>query len=155
MEKKVYPILEGDNGSISEDVMKSLDRISKKESDNYIREVFLSKDGRLGYVWCFLDRSSFNNSILFRIQDGDYSDFTHLANEAFAASLVNDLRKAYNKNTVKFVKFEFENPFYDSCTIRDGVFDEKPKRHIEILLAGNSGVSEKLERILNKYKVLT
>lgn len=165
MEKKVYDsvIIPKDfwgrlklpdevNAKLTKNVMKSLDGITAKV---YCmdREVFLNKD--YGYVWCFGCGTTFDDSLLSRIQNGNWKPLSFLSEHPQVKDIVMDLRNAYNNNPIKFVHFEFENKFYDPCVIGDVVFSREPQKKIDIFLAAEGGekMAEVFESILNNYNV--
>jgi len=137
---------------LSKEVMRSLDGIAAKVSDEE-REVFLDTD--FGYVWCFSSQDTFKSSLLSKIYNGNWEPLSSLANHPDAQNIITDLRAAYNNNPVKFLHFEYQNPFYDPCVIGDVVFAREPKKDIGIYLAieGGDKMAQGLDNVLKKYNV--
>jgi hypothetical protein len=160
MEKIIYPSKDiGDPSwhtkppvDISTDVLRSLDGIAAKVLDDE-REVFLDKD--FGFVWCFSSRDSFKSSLLSRIHDKGWKPLSFLAEHPDAQSIISDLRTAYNSNPVKFIHFEYQNPFYDPCVIGDMIFSIDPQKSIGIYLAveGGDKMAHAFDDVLKKYNV--
>ena len=159
MKKIIHPQIGRDFGGrtklpaeLSKEVMQSLDGITAKVMGRE-RDVFLAKD--FGYVWCFMHRGVFEDSLLSRIQNGNWKSLSFLAKHPSAQDIIFDLRAAYNSNPIKFVYLNYSNPFYESCVIGDPIFAREPQKDIDIYLAveGGNRMAESFEKIFEKYKV--
>jgi hypothetical protein len=162
MEKVIYPAeeikydlfgrIKSFPAELTKDVLKSLDGIVAKVLDKE-REVFLNND--FGYVWCFSHKTTFNSSLLSKIQKGDWKDLSFLASHPNVQNIITDLRTAYNSNPVKFLNLEYNNPFYDPCVIGDMVFSIDPQKYIKISLAveGGDKMAHAFDEVLRKYDI--
>ncbi len=154
MKKKKYPVEEATSIIQSDKkVMLALHRISSKIVPDH-REVFLSGEG-YGYVWCFKDDNSFDDSGLCRICNGEWEGFNHLAEKTEAPKIISDLREAYNNNEVTFRKIKFENPHYISSDLSTLFLGENHKFKIDLYIAykGGDKMAQAFEQVLMKYDV--
>lgn len=137
--------------SLDDNVVKSLHEISSNIGAGH-REVFLADN--FGYVWCFKDRETFEDSLLCRIEDGKYFSLSEEKHPRIK-NAVKDLRNAYNGYHLKFTSILFEDPHYQPGPMDDELLNN-PKPRIRIYLAKNAGkeFAETLEVILCEYEIL-